>query len=301
MSVSPQLVAVAVHWHDEQGLALLTEHWPADPRFELLVVDNGSEAGLSMYAKGRANIRILEPGRNLGFAGAVNYGASATDASLLLILNTDAHPISGAVETLVEAIVGRPDIAGLAPRLLGEDGREQAAWQLRSLPTLPTLIGYCCFIEPRAREEPAAGAVVEQPAACALLLRRSVFERVGAMDEQFWPAWFEDVDLGRRLVDAGESIRYLPDACFHHGLGASIPRLGYGPFLLSYYRNLVRYARKHHGRGGAAVLSLVLAASSLARIVLLPLRRPRRAESRREALDALGRLALSAASGWRNR
>ncbi len=301
MSGAPLLSAVAPHWHDEENLALLVRSWPRDGRFELIVVDNGSSESLGEPDAGRSNVHIVDPGRNLGFAAAINRGAANAGGRLLLILNTDARPESGALESLVRGMEQHPETAGLAPRLLDDDGAPQAGWQLRQLPGLRTLLGYCSFMEPATLPEPAAGAPVEQPAACALLLRRDAFEAAGRMDEQFWPAWFEDVDLARRLHDRSETIRYWPDATFRHGLGASVPRLGYGPFLLAYYRNLGRYARKHHSRGAALVLRFVLTATALLRIALLPLRRPRRARGRGEAVAGLWRLVVAAATGWRGR
>ncbi len=297
----PILTAVAPHWHDEEHLSVLVRDWPADARFELIVVDNGSDGDLAELTTDRRNVRVLDPGRNLGFGAAVNRGATEAGGDLILILNTDAAPEPGALDVLVEGMADHPDAAGLAPRLLGEGDASQAAWQLRRLPTLRTLVGYCCFVEPKLMAEPVAGAPVEQPAACALLLRRSAFESAGAMDERFWPAWFEDVDLARRLADRGEQVLYWPEALFRHGLGASVPGLGYGSFLAAYYRNLDRYARKHHGRGAALLLRAVLAATALLRIGLLPFRRPRRARHRGEALAGLWRLAVGAVTGWRAR
>lgn len=298
---APVLTAVAPHWYDEEHVAVLARNWPRDARFELIVVDNGSDGDLSGLAADRPNVSVLDPGRNLGFGAAVNRGAAEAGGDLVLILNTDAVPEPGALDTLVEGMANRPDAAGLAPLLLGAGDVVQAGWQLRRLPTLRTLVGYCCFVEPGPQPEPAAGTLVEQPAACALLLRRSAFESAGGMDERFWPAWFEDVDLARRLADRGEQMLYWPEAVFRHGLGVSVPRLGYGPFLLAYYGNLDRYARKHHGRGAALLLRAVLAGAALLRIVLLPLRRPRRARGRGEALAGLWRLAAAAATGWRAR
>ena len=301
MSGAPILTAIAPHWHDEGNLALLVRSWPRDGRFELIVVDNGSSASLGEPDAGRPNVHIVDPGRNLGFAAAINRGAANARGRLLLILNTDARPESGALESLIRGMEEYPEAAGLAPRLLDENGVPQAGWQLRKLPRFRTLLGYCCFLEPGAMPAPPAGSPVEQPAACALLLRRDAFEAAGRMDEQFWLAWFEDVDLARRLHDRGETIRYWPDATFRHGLGASVPRLGYGPFLLAYYRNLDRHARKHHGRGAALLLNVMLVVAALLRIALLPFRRPRRARGRGDAVAGLWRLVVAAATGWRGR
>jgi GT2 family glycosyltransferase len=119
------------------------------------------------------------------------------------------------------------------------------------------------------------------------------------MDEGFYPAWFEDVDLARRLRDRGETMRYWPAARFRHGLGASVPRLGYGPFLWVYYRNLMRYLRLHHGRGWAMLAVPAVLLGMGLRMLLLPLRRPRRSDSRSQAAAGLGAVMLGAMSGWR--
>ena len=122
--------------------------------------------------------------------------------------------------------------------------------------------------------------------------------RVGGFDPEFHPAWFEDVDLAKRLQQAGLVLRYWPAARFRHRLGSTVPRLGYGPFLFLYYRNLTRYLAKHHGRGWAWAARAALIPGIAVRLLALPFRRPRRAASRREALAGLLAVLAGALSGW---
>lgn len=287
---------MVVHWYNEDELAGLLAAWPDDPRFELVVVDNGSTRPLP---PGR--YRRIDPGANLGFAGGANAGAAATRGPLLLFLNPDAHPRPGALESLLEGFARHPEAAGLAPRLEGEDGRPQHRWQLRRLPRPGELLlhSFLVALPLGPREEPAAGAPVEQPAAAALALRREAFTVAGGFDAAFHPAWFDDVDLARRLTAMGARVLYWPAARFRHRLGASVPRLGYGPFLWIYSRNLCRYLARHHGRLWATASRALLVPGMLLRLLLLPLRRPRRAGSRRQAARGLVAVALGALSGWR--
>lgn len=295
-SGAPLLSGVVVHWHDETRLAELIRAWPRDGRFELVVVDNGSREPLP-----QEGFRLLSPGVNLGFGGGANAGVAAARAPLLLILNPDARPEPGALEALLAGFAAHPGAAGLAPRLTGDDGLPQHAWQLRPLPRPGRLLLETCLAAPPAGPdtEPAAGTSVAQPAAAALALRREAFEAAGGFDAGFFPAWFEDVDLARRLRAGGQILRYWPAARFRHRLGASVPRLGYGRFLWIYHRNLHRYLAKHHGRAWAAVTRALVAPAMLARLALLPLRRPRRAGSRGEAARGLLGAALGAMTGWR--
>jgi GT2 family glycosyltransferase len=238
-AAAPALAGIVVHWRDEARLAELTAAWPSgDPRFELVVVDNSGTAPPPTEGDPDGP-RRLRPGSNLGFAGGVNAGLAASRAPLVLLLNPDAVPESGALDNLLAGFAAHPEAAGLAPHLQGPGGEAQFAWQLRRLPTLwdclrQTLPWPGAADAGGAHAEPPPGTPVEQPAAAALALRRAVLVAAGGLDERFHPAWFEDVDLARRLRQTGAVILYWPAARFRHALGSTVPRLGYGRVLFVY-------------------------------------------------------------------
>lgn len=288
----PQLSGVIVHWRCEELLARLTSAWPRDPRFELIVVDNGSSVPLEL-----GPARLVQPEGNLGFGGGANAGAAEARGEILLILNPDAIPEEGALDRLLEGFDALPDAAGLAPKLIGPDGESQAGWQLRRLPSpWRLLLQAFPFAGMPEEDEPASGEPVEQPAAAALALRREGFL---GFDADFYPAWFEDVDLALRMKKAGLILRYWPAAVFRHELGSTVPRLGYGRFLWIYYRNLTRYLGKHHGPLWALAMRIALVPGVLVRLAFLPLYRPRRAESRSEAFRGLIGVLAGALRGWK--
>jgi GT2 family glycosyltransferase len=296
LPVGADLCGIAVNWHSEDHVEELIRVWPKDARFELIVVDNSST-----LSTGYEGVRVLRPGKNLGFAGAVNLGCQQTEAPVVLVLNPDASPNGSALQALLEGFERWPDAVGLAPRLVGLDGQPQTRWQLRSLPSIWTLLLQTLFI-PAGRgpvTEPEIGTEIEQPAAAALALRRKVLIEMGGFDEYFFPAWFEDVDLAARLKRRGAKIRYCPTATFTHYLGASVTSLGYGRFLWIYYRNLCRYLEKHYGYAWAVAARVLLSLAAPIRIMLLPLRRPRRAADRRSAARGLIDLDYGAITNWR--
>ena len=71
------------------------------------------------------------------------------------------------------------------------------------------------------------------------------WEKLGGFDEQFFPVWFEDVDLCKRLLDHGDKIFYCPGARFHHSGAHSVGQLSFRDKQLFWYGNMLRYARKH--------------------------------------------------------
>jgi len=295
---APELSVVVVAWRAREDALALAGAFPSDPRYELVVVDNSGELTEAGAALGRA--RLLAPGRNLGFAAGSNLGARAGRAPRLLFLNPDARPTPGALDRLLEAFARHSEAAGLVPRLVGEDGAPQWAWQLKPLPSPLALLAHAFFWSPTRgpRREPAPGTAVAQPAAAALALTREAFEAVGGFDEGYFPAWFEDVDLARRLAARSLALVYAPQAVFVHRGGGSVPALGYGGFLAAYDRNLARYLRRHHGRGWELAFRTLVPLGALARLALLPVRRPRRAASRGEAAAALVAAARAALAGW---
>ena len=224
---------------------------------EAVVVDNG--AGSSAPAgirRAHPWVRWVDNHENRGFAAAVNQGVAATSAPLVLLLNPDCQALSG-VEALVEAC--RPsDVAGAGGLLVNTDGSPQTGFFARSLPSAWTLAFEATGLNGvwkrnpvnlryRLQDlDPATGRDVEQPAAAFLMLRREALEAVGGLDEAFYPAWWEDVDLCRRLRDAGYRLRFAPRAIARHIGGHSFRNLSLRERLEAWYGGMLRYAEKHY-------------------------------------------------------
>jgi GT2 family glycosyltransferase len=86
---------------------------------------------------------------------------------------------------------------------------------------------------------------VEQPAGAFLMVRRDVWERLGGLDEQFYPVWFEDVDFCRRAADARYRIEYVPSVTARHAGGHSIGQVPRQHRAMYWCDSLLRYAVKH--------------------------------------------------------
>jgi GT2 family glycosyltransferase len=131
---------------------------------------------------------------------------------------------------------------------------------------------HCAAEAVTARRRPAAVAFVN--GAC-MLARRRALEEIGGLDERFQLYW-EEVDLARRLRDAGWRVLLVPEVeAVHRGKGTpaetSLRRRAY-----AHGERL--YLRKHHGR--AAQLA-VRAARATGR--LLGVERTRRCRLRTAA------------------
>ena len=293
-------------------------------RIELVVIDNHSDSFPERRLRDAwADIRIAVLGENAGFGPAANHGAAHARGDVLLFLNPDTRASGNPFPAIADAFEAHSDWVAVAPRLLemerpplpklgrgrgrgqaekrgtGDDTQEE--FQLRRLPRLGSAFRELLLIDRLFPRNPGrlrdryldrdreSSFEVEQPAAAALAVRKSAFQKVGGFDPQFFPAWWEDVDLCRRLAAEGK-IFYIPSARFEHGGGRAMERLGYDRFLPLYYRNAISYWRKSAGALAALAFRALLFAGMLIRLALLPFRRgdPRpKAESLRAYRSAL--------------
>jgi GT2 family glycosyltransferase len=76
-------------------------------------------------------------------------------------------------------------------------------------------------------------------------------------DERF-PLFFNDVDLSRRVWNAGLEVRVLYDVSVVHHRGASISQLPKGERKLEHYESLERYFTVHEVPWKAGLVRLMV-------------------------------------------
>lgn len=263
----PPVSIVIVNWNAGPALARAVGTACAASD-DVIVIDNGSTDGSPEALEPVPALRVVGPGRNLGFADGVNLGVRTARHPLVLILNPDAEAPAASVTQLADTLVAS-GAAMAGGRLVNHDGSTQAGFTVRRLPTLGSLVADALLLDhlwpgnPATRRYLGADLVlegdapfdVEQPAAACLLVTRAAFEQLGGMDEGYYPAWFEDVDLCARAKRAGLRIVFEPRAVFPHIGGVSLRTLGMGAFARIFHRNLARYVGLHLGRGALIVLT----------------------------------------------
>lgn len=222
-----------------------------------VVVDNGPAPSAPASLRERHPwVDWIDNLSNLGFAAAVNQGVAATSEPHVLLLNPDCELLTD-LDPLVQAC-RHSKTAGAGGLLAGPDRAPQVGFTARSLPT-PWALSFEVLglnriwrrnpVNRRYRLldlDPSLERDVEQPAGAFLMLRRDALEAVGGLDERFHPVWFEDVDLCRRLADAGLAMRFVPGAVALHAGGHAVGRLPAQARLEAWYGGLLRYAEKHY-------------------------------------------------------
>lgn len=192
------------------------------PDFEILVLDNGSvdEAfvlRLQALANQNSRIRIVRVDEPFNFARLNNLGALATQAEFLVLLNDDTKIIDGDWLTKMVAIAVQKGVGAVGPKLLYPNGLVQHA----GIVGLPVVVAG--HLGARESADSSMGnhivnttrEVAAVTGAC-LMVRRSLFLKLGGMDEVYVPNAFGDVDLCFRIRREGLSCVYCADASLIH-------------------------------------------------------------------------------------
>ena len=191
-----------------------------------MVVDNGSTDGSLEYLEREGVPHVSLPG-NVGFARAMNLGASRVAAPAILVLNADTVLEPGCIAPLLDALEADPSLGGVQPRILQLEGAPDAprsidAARLYSAGQALTRDGRAIEVGAGEAQRPEHLEPREVFGVCgaACLLRRELFDDLGGYDESYF-AFYEDVDLNVRARIAGWSFAYVPEAVVWHVGNAS--------------------------------------------------------------------------------
>ncbi len=209
--------------------------------FEVIAVDNASSDGsVPLVAEKFPTVRLIRNTTNLGFAGGCNVGLRAAQGDYLILLNQDTRVNPGWLAVLVETLQDE-SIGIVGCKIFYPDGvtlQHAGAWF-----EWPLGLAHHHGYGEADSEEWSTAREVEAVTGAAIALRREVLEKVGLLDEGFWPGYFEDSDWCLRIRRAGYKIWYQPAATLLHQESTSIR----DPLLRSqfYQRGRLRFLMKH--------------------------------------------------------
>lgn len=228
--------------------------------FEVIVSDNGSTDGSIEFLRGTyPAARILENRANLGFAGGNNAGIRASRGEYILILNPDTIVAEGALDRLVDFADAHREAGGFGCRVVNPDGSYQIS--ARPFPTIWRYWLRALWLQRLAhfsdlflsdnysRWKGDRERAVDWQSGCCVMFRGDLLKKLGGFDEQFFYT-YEEVDLCRRVWNAGYPILFTPRATVTHLGGQSVNRFPIR-FELERHRNGYRYFYKHFGARGA--------------------------------------------------
>ena len=252
--MSSDVAAVVVTYHSEAEIDSCLRS--LQNVAEIVVVDNGSaDRTCEIASRYGGGVRLIANRVNRGFAAAANQGVLATASPFVLFLNPDAVLLNS-LRPLVEQMQ-TPGVGAVGGRLVDDQERTQVGFGIRAFPTPASLAFEALLVNRLWPRNPVNRRYrcldldhdrpqeVDQPAGAFLMVRREVLEAIGGWDERFYPLWFEDVDLCRRIRAAGWRIRYEPSAAARHRGAHSLARISLEDRQVYWYGSLLAYVGKY--------------------------------------------------------
>ena len=266
----PDVSVIMVNWNTRKLLCECIEsvyEHAGDVSCEIIVIDNASSDGSSAMVRDRfPEVRLIENPENCGFARANNQGMQQASGRYVLLLNSDARPLGGALEHVVEFADRNQDAAVVGCRVLNSDMTLQPTCFM--FPSLLNMILSSSYLYKLFANNRFCGRermtwwqrddvrAVDVVTGCFMLVRRSAIESVGMLDDRFF-MYAEETDWCYRFKQAGWRVLFTPEAqIVHHGGQSS--RNVRPEMLIELRLSILKFMKKHHGRFQYAIASALV-------------------------------------------
>lgn len=280
--------AIVVTWNSAEHLPETLRALPAGLR--VISVDNGS-ADSSAATAVHLGAEVVELGHNTGFPHAVNCGLNKVTAPFTLLLNPDLVVGPGCIERCLQELLAEPWVGAVGPATTMPDGspeppaarHDRRAWHIvvESL----GLVHLSRRIDRQMIHDRNYDQDVDAINGGFMLVRTELLRALGGLDESVF-MYLEDIDLCRRIRDAGYRVRFLAGVSAVHDAGASTRQGDPEAQVRAYLHRIdadVEFLRRYGRRGEAAAAVWAFVVRALLGLAV-SLVRPERRERYRQAL-----------------
>ena len=235
---------------------------------EVFVVDNNSVDGSAQLITEKfPHVIFIQNTENIGFSRANNQAIRQAKGKYILLLNPDTVVEEDTFEKVLSFMEAHPDAGGLGVKMIDGKGLFLPESK-RGLPT-PWVAFYKMFglskLFPKSRKfgkyhlsylNPDEVHEIDVLAGAFMLLRKSVLDKVGLLDETFF-MYGEDIDLSYRIQKGGYKNYYFPETTIIHYKGESTKK-GSLNYVKVFYKAMIIFAHKHFSGSKASVFALLI-------------------------------------------
>lgn len=215
---------------------------------EIIVVDNHSQDNTIAYLTKcfGSTITLIDSNHNLGFARANNMAIRQSQGEYVLLLNPDTFVGTDTIRQVITFMDDHPKAGGAGVRMHNSNGT-LAMESRRGLPTpyvsfLKMLgVDNRYYMSHLSWDKPER---IDVMSGAFCMLRRSVLDQIGLLDEDFF-MYGEDIDLSYRILKGGYENWYVPADIVHYK-GESTQKSSFR-YVHVFYQAMLIFFRKHYG------------------------------------------------------
>ena len=220
--------------------------------FEEIIADNASTDKTTEIIAGKfSEIKLIKNNQNTGFSFPNNQAAKLAQGEFLLFLNPDMRVEEGGLDKMVEWMRAHADVGLASCKLLDQHGNLNKDALPRRFPTIwdqmaiilklphlfPGIVNKYLFkdFNPELEQE------VDSVRGSFIMMRRTVYEKLGwAFDPRYF-IWFEDVDLCREVKKIGLKVMYTPVISCVDYVGQSFKQLNFFWKQKQFIKSMAQY------------------------------------------------------------
>lgn len=238
---------------------------------EVFVVDNNSvDDSCQMVLQKFPEVKLIQNKSNPGFSIANNQAIQQSKGEYVLLLNPDTVVEEDTFEKCIAFMDAHPKSGGLGVKMIDGSGKFLPESK-RGFPS--PFVAFCktfglsrVFPKSKTFNRYHLGFLDENKthevdvlAGAFMMLRKSVLDKIGLLDESFF-MYGEDIDLSYRIVKAGYKNYYFADTTIIHYKGESTKK-GSLNYVKVFYNAMIIFARKHFVGEKAKMFILMLHAA----------------------------------------
>jgi len=249
---TPKITVIIPHYNGEEILkrCLKSLQTTQCKDFEVLIVDNGSQDNsLHMVKTEFPEVNIIQNNKNLGYAGGCNIGIKSCNSKYVVLLNNDTTVEPDWLSLLLDVMDRDDKIAAVQPKILSIQHPDRfdycgAAGGEIDIFGYPFARGRVFYTMEKDQGQYDDSRKIFWATGAAVLLRRSVLEKVKLLEEDFF-AHMEEIDLNWRMLLAGYKIVSQPKAVIYHQTGATLGEDKFYKMVLNHRNNLLMILRNY--------------------------------------------------------
>ena len=211
---------------------------------EVIVADNdSSDDSMAVMTEMFPQVRTIAFEKNHGFTGGYNKAFEQIDSEYFVLINSDIEVTDGWLQPLINWMDSHPECGACAPKLHSWQEREKFEYAGAAGGYIDRYGYPFCRGRVMKRVQTGAGQydspkdVFWATGAC-LMVRSSVYEKLGGLDDRFF-AHMEEIDLCWRMQLEGFKVTIVPQSLVYHVGGGTLPATSPFKLFLNYRNNLL--------------------------------------------------------------